>query len=184
MNNIKIKSIENYECIGPCYPANTPYYNPSNLALITNFFPSCPIKEQLITNSDGLTYKKFYGKCNIDDINEEYLNFDIFSDTIQIATSHNNFITEIYNLNNITDIVRFLSNEFDIIPIYSQRRLLGAIYLTYYKFVEFPKLLFAKKLLFILKNLYEISNLNENKILYKLDNLEYPNTKDLYSLFY
>lgn len=180
----KIKSTDGYECIGPCYPPDTFFYNPLNLGLFKNPYPSCPIREQKISNSDGSTYKKYSAECYKDDINSGYLYFDIFSDNIQIATNSDNFLSEIYYLNNISDIVRFISNEFDILPIYTQRRLLEAIYSTYYNYVEFPKLLFAKKLLFVLKNIYKIDYLNENKIMSKLNNLESTNKQNLYSFFY
>lgn len=183
-NTNKIKSIEGYECIGPCYPPNTYFYNPSNLALISNPYPSCPIKEQLITNPDGSVYQKLSAKCNEEDINKGETYFDIFSDNVQIATSSSNFLSDIYNLSNITDTVRFLTNEFDNLPIYSQRRILNAIFSTYYKYIEFPKLLFAKKLLFILKNIYKITNLNEDKIIHKLNNVKSLNIDDLYTHFY
>ena len=183
-NTNKIKSIEGYECIGHCYPPNTYFYNPSNLALISNPYPSCPIKEQLITNPDGSVYQKLSAKCNEEDINKGEIYFDIFSDNVQIATSSSNFLSDIYNLSNIADTVRFLTNEFDNLPIYSQRRILNAVYSTYYKYIEFPKLLFAKKLLFILKNIYKITNLNEDKIIHKLNNVKSANTDDLYTHFY
>lgn len=178
----KIFSKEGFECIGPCYPPNTFYYNPINLSLIKNPYPSCPIKERTIKNNDGTTYKKYSGECNEDDINKQNKYFDIFSDYIQIATNSKNFLSDIYNLNNISDIIHFISNEYDNIPIYSQRRLLNAIFYTYYNYIEFPKLLFVKKLLIVLKNIYKITNLNEDKIFEKLNNS--TNTEDLYSLFY
>lgn len=185
--NKNAKSIDGYECIGPCHPPNTFYYNPSNLGLIINPYPSCPIKEQKITNSDGSVYKKISAQCGEEDINKGNLYFDIFSDNVQIATNSDNFLAEIYNLNNISDVVRFLSNDFDILPIYTQRRLLEAIYFTYYKFVEFPKLLFAKKLLFVLENIYEITNLNPDKIVFVLNEQKISNQNnltDFYNLFY
>lgn len=180
----KIKSIEGNECVGPCYPSNTYFYNPYNLAIIKNPYPSCPIKEQKIINKDGSIYKKMSDRCHESDINKGQLYFDIFSDNIQISTSPNNFLSEIYNLNTITDVVRFLSNDFNNLPIYSQRRLLEAIYLTYYKYIEFPKLQFAKKLAHILKKIYKIYNIDEKKILFKLNNLEPTDYGDLYSFFY
>lgn len=180
----KIKSIEGYECIGPCYPPNTYFYNPSNLALISNPYPSCPIKEQKIINPDGSEHKKLSAECNEEDINKGEIYFDIFSDNIQIAMSSSDFLSEIYNLLTITDTVRFMTNEFDNLPIYSQRRILEAIYSTYYKYIEFPKLLFVKKLLYILKNIYKITNLNEDKIIHKLNNIQPTNTQNLYTHFY
>jgi len=179
----KIKTVEGYDCIGPCYPSNTYYYNPLDLSLISTPFPSCPIKPVNIVGDDGNIHKKKFDKCFDEDINKGKLYFDIFSDYIQISSSSDDFLSEIYNLNNIADIVYFLSNSIDILPIYSQRRLLGAIFNVYYKFIEFPKLLFCKKLLFILKNIYKLFNLNEDKIQIKLNNLKSNNYEDLYSLF-
>lgn len=180
----KIKSVEGFECIGPCYSPNTYYYNPLDLSLISTPFPSCPIKEKLVVGSDNNIYKKKFDKCYDEDINKGKLYFDIFSDHIQISTSSENFLSEIYDLNNITDVVNFLSNTIDTLPIYSQRRLLRAIYDVYYKFIEFPKILFCKKLLFVLKNIYKINGLDENKILNKLNKIEHNNIADLYSFFY
>lgn len=182
-NDEKIKSVEGYDCIGPCYPSNTFYYNPLDLSIISNSYPSCPIKPTNVT-SNGKIVKKKSDKCFENDINKGNLYFDIFSDYIQIATSPCNFLSQIYNLNNISDIVNFLSNDFDTLPIYSQRRLLGAIYDVYYKYVEFPKLLFSKKLLFVLTHIYKITDLDEKKIKSKLDNLDKTNYSDLYSIFY
>lgn len=183
-SNNKIKSIEGYDCIGPCYPPNTFFYNPSNLGLIINPYPSCPIKEKKIINDDNTIQKKMSAKCKEEDINKGHTYFDIFSDTTQIATTPYNFLSEIYNLSNLFDIVHFLSNDFDILPIYTKRRLLEAIYSTYYKYIEFPKLLFAKKILVVLENIYKIKDLNTDKILIKLNNKELIKSADLYSFFY
>lgn len=190
-NDEKIKSVEGYDCIGPCYSSNTYYYNPLDLSIIFNSYPSCPIKPINSINSNGVITKKKSDKCFEEDINKGQLYFDIFSDYIQIATSSFNFLSQIYNLNNISDVVHFLSNTIDTLPIYSQRRLLGAIYDVYYKFVEFPKLLFCKKLLFVLTNIYKITGLDENKIKSKLDNVNNStnstnstNANNLYNIFY
>jgi hypothetical protein len=180
----KIKSVEGFECIGPCQSPNTYYYNPLDLSLISTPFPSCPIKEKIVVGSDGNIHKKKFDKCYEEDINKGDLYFDIFSDYIQISTSSENFLSEIYNLNNITDVVNFLSNTIDTLPIYSQRRLLGAIFSVYYKFIEFPKLLFCKKILLVLKNIYKINGLDENNILIKLNKIEPNNSQDLYTFFY
>ena len=188
-NNIKntkeniVKSVEGYECIGPCYSSNSYYYNPYNLNVISTPFPSCPIKEKKFIGTDGKIHKKNFDRCNDEDVNKGKLDFDIFSDYVQISTSSYNFLSEIYNLNDITDIVHFLSNSIDTLPIYSQRRLLSAIYDVYFKYIEFPKLLFCKKLLFILKNIYKINNLDENKILDIIDKNKKDNSVDLYSFF-
>jgi hypothetical protein len=140
-------------------------------------------KEKKIIGTDGRIHKKNFDRCNDEDVNKGKLDFDIFSDYVQISTSSLNFLSEIYNLNDITTVVHFLSNSIDTLPIYSQRRLLSAIYDVYFKYIEFPKLLFCKKLLFILKNIYKINNLDENKILDTIDKNKKDNSEDLYSFF-
>lgn len=182
-SNNKIKSVEGFECVGPCYPTDTYYYNPLNLTLIRNPFPSCPIKPTNVVKDDETTYKKMSAKCYEEDIGEGNIRYDIFSDNTQISTSPYNFLSEIYDLNNIVDVVNFLSNSIDLLPIYSQRRLLKAIYESYYKYIEFPKLLFCKKLLIVLENIYKITNLNENKIMSKLNDVQYEKYEDLYNIF-
>lgn len=184
-SNDKIKSIEGYNCVGPCYPPNTYYYNPLDLSLISNPYTSCPIEPIDVVDSNGKIVKKKSDKCDDTMANKGNLYFDVFSDYIQISTSADNFLSQIYNLNNISDVVHFLSDSIDTLPIYSQRRLLGAIFEVYYKYVEFPKLLFCKKLLIILKNIYKMNDLDENKIKNKLNDTEITNnSKDLYSIFY
>lgn len=179
----KIKSIEGYDCIGPCYPPNTIYYNPLNLTITLSEFPSCPIKEKVVLNSDGKKNKIYSDRCYDKDINKGHMYFDIFSDYIQISTTSEKFLAEIYNLNNISDIVYFMSNSIDTLPIYSQRRILKAIFEVYYKYAEFPKNLFSKKILFVLKNIYKINNLDENKILKKLNNSSENKITDIYDYF-
>ena len=177
-NDEKIKSVQGYDCIGPCYSPNTYYYNPLDLSIISNSYPSCPIKPINLIDSKGQIIKKKSDKCFEEDINKGKLYFDIFSDHIQIATSSFNFLSQLYNLNNISDIVHFLSYTIDTLPIYSQRRLLRAIYDVYYKYIEFPKLLFCKKLLFILTDIYKITGLDENKIKSKLDRINNSNNSN------
>jgi hypothetical protein len=181
-DNNKIKSIDGNNCVGPCYPKNTFYYNPYNLVLTKSDRLSCPIKPQKKINSDGKIEEINSNFCYDKDINKGHLYFDIFNDSVQISTSSNNFLKEIYRLNNIEDIVHFLSNSIEILPIYSQRRILKAIFEVYYKYPEFPKLLFSKKLLFILINIYKINNLDKNIIVTKLNNIQNLDN-DFYSYF-
>ncbi len=133
MSNKNITSLNGFQCIGPCYPANVPYYNPLSLTPIKSNLSTCPIKK-----SNSLTYDV----CDSKDINNDYLTFDIFNNIVQIANTSNNFLIEIYKINNISELIHFLTNEFDILPIYSQKRLLDAIFEVYYKYIEFPKILF------------------------------------------
>jgi hypothetical protein len=167
-----IISSNNYRCVGPCYPPGVNYYNPFNLIPIISDFPSCPVDPK---GKKGI----IFDKCNVNDIDENYQNFDIFKDIINIASTPNLFLKQIYHIYNISDIVYFLNDTVDILPIYTQRRVLKAIFETYYKYVEFPKLLFISKLKNVLEKIYNIKNLNPQKTLSILDNI----SQNSYSLY-
>lgn len=157
-----IKSKDGYDCIGPCYPSNTIYYNPLTLTPAKSPFPSCPINKTEIIKSGEKVYI-FSDKCNILDVNDEYLYFDIFDDSVQIANSSDNFLKQIYNINNIADVIYYLNNSIDELPIYSQKRILKAMFEVYYKYVEFPKLFFSNRILKILNEIYFIDDKITNK---------------------
>ena len=181
MNNKNITSLNGFPCIGPCYPANVPYYNPLSLTPIKSNLTTCPIKrnKELFNNLS-------YDVCDSKDINKDYLTFDIFNNIVQIANTSNSFLKEIYKINNISELVHFLTNEFDILPIYSQKRLLEAIFEVYYKYIEFPKILFSKKLLNVLNKIYKFNEiykkLDEKKIIKELDKINI-NSYNFYNYF-
>jgi len=177
----QIKSVKGYDCIGPCYPANVVFYNPLNLVAIKSKLPSCPIKKKEILNNNKkeIIYADI---CYPNDINYEHKYFDIFTDSINLAANDDIFLNQLYDIKNITDIVYFLSNSIDTLPIYTQRRILNSIFITYYKYIEFPKKLFTTKLIFILENIYKINNLNEKNIIPILDLIN-KNSFNLYEYF-
>lgn len=174
----KIKSVNGYNCIGPCYPPNTIYYNPSTLIAIKSKYPTCPIKKTEI-DIDGQKKYIYADKCNVSELNDEYLNFDIFNDSVQIANSSDDFLKQIYKILNISDVVIFLNNSIDIIPIYSQRRILKAIYDVYYKYIEFPKLFFSDKICKILTEIYKLKKISSKDILADLDKIQL-NKQDIF----
>ena len=180
-NFSNIKSVNGYNCIGPCYPANTIYYNPTTLTAIKSNFPTCPVKKKEI-DIDGQKKNIFADRCNASDINNEYLYFDIFDDSVQIANSSNDFLKQIYKISDISDVVMFLNNSIDIIPIYSQKRILKAIFEVYYKYIEFPKLFFSDKICKILTEIYKIKKISSKDIISDLDILK-SNQYDIFVYF-
>jgi hypothetical protein len=179
---VQVKSIDGYNCIGPCYPPNTIYYNPLTLTPIKSKFPSCPIKEVDIVNG-GKVITMYADKCNEADISNSYINFDIFSDYVQIAKTSDLFLKQLYGITNISEAIIYLNSSIDTIPIYSQRRLLKAIFEVYWKYVEFPKIFFSKKLVTILKQIYKIShNFDENQIISDLNTID-SKSYDIYRYF-
>lgn len=183
-NSNKIMSVNGLKCIGPCYPPNTTYYNPLNLSVINKNFPSCPTKQYEYIDK-GHKKKASYDKCYPEDVNEDYITFDIFTDVVQIANTPNNFLKEIYLINDISDLVNFLNNSFDTLPIYSQKRLVKVIFESYYQYIEFPKLLFVQKLVNVLEHVYniDITKLSDDKKIIKILEKINENSLDLYDYF-
>ena len=123
--------------------------------------------------------------CNASDVNDEYLDFDIFDDSVQIVETSDDFLKQIYEINNISDVVTFLNNFIDNMPIYSQKRILKAIFEVYYKFVEFPKLLFSEKILDVLEDIYKLKKISQKKFFENLEDFEKKKIKyeDIYDYF-
>lgn len=177
----KIKTINGNNCIGPCYPPNTIYYNPTSLVALKSKFPTCPInaKKNISDNGDNIIYAE---RCDKSNINDDYLDFDIFDDFFQIADSSNNFLIQIYEINNIVDCINFLNNSLDIMPIFSQKRLLCAIFDVYYKYIEFPKLFFSSKVLKIITEIYKLKKISSSDIVNDLNKIK-SNKQDIFIYF-
>jgi hypothetical protein len=180
--NKQIKSVNNLNCIGPCYPPGIVFYNPLTMSSQVNYKnPSCPIKPKIITVDDKKIIREV-DTCKSEDINNNYAEFDIFNDFFQIAVNDNMFLSQIYNINNIKDTVHFITNNFDSLPIYSQKRLLISIFEVYYKYIEFPKKIFIEKLKNVLEVIFQIKNIQEKKIILELDKINKLNI-NLYEYF-
>ena len=177
----QVKSVNNYNCIGPCYPPYTIFYNPLTMASHKNEESVCPIKPKFSIINDKKQMIQF-DKCATEDINTNYMEFDIFNDFFQLATNYDMFLSQIYKINNITDSVHFITNSLEMLPIYSQKRLLNAIFEVYYRYIEFPKKIFIEKLQNVLEQVYQIENIDEKKILSDLNLIQKSNTQ-LYQYF-
>ena len=154
------KSVNNLDCLGPCYPPNTIYYHPIYFTpQIFNDF-TCPITRILDKNKD-------IDRCKEEDVSNDYKDFDIFEPIVHIANTPKTFLEQIYNINIIQDVIQFLEDSIDELPIYSQKRLLESIYETYIDNSSFPKELFSEKVHNVFKKIYKI-NLPIDKISSKL----------------
>ena len=168
------KSVNNLDCLGPCYPPNTIYYHPIYFTpQIFNDF-TCPITRILDKNKD-------IDRCKEEDVSNDYKDFDIFEPIVHIANTPKTFLEQIYNINIIQDVIQFLEDSIDELPIYSQKRLLESIYETYIDNSSFPKELFSEKVHNVFKKIYKI-NLPIDKISSKLfSDKKYDN---LFEYFY
>lgn len=154
------KSINNRDCLGPCYPPNTIYYHPIYFNPQVYDEVTCPIKRDVNRDID-------IDRCKEEDVTNDYKDFDIFEPIVHIANTPKTFLEQIYNINIIQDVQQFLEDSIDELPIYSQKRLLECIYETYKDNSSFPKELFAEKVENVLKKMYKI-NLPIDKISSKL----------------
>jgi len=119
-------SINNFNCIGPCYPPNTIFYNPITLnAAVSNVDSLCPIQS-----------KEQFDICNINDVSPDFKKFDIFEDIIQIGSTNELFLKQLYKIYNYTDAINFFNDDIDNLPIYSQKRILNSIYYSYKNSIE------------------------------------------------
>lgn len=153
------KSIDNHNCLGPCYPPNTVFYHP--LYLTPKIFNDyvCPIYKTVNKDNKSVVVDKCYEK----DLTTNYKNYELFEDIVQIANTPESFLEQIYNIVSIQDIIRFLNNSIDELPIYTQKRILDSIYSSFITNDDFPKELFSEKVQNVLKNIYNI-NISVDKI--------------------
>ena len=131
-NNTEFPQGEKYKCIGPCYPANTLYYNPISLQSIKSKNNSCPIFPTKV--GDKIKIKD---KCILNE-NYDFENYDMFDDVVHVATSYNSFLEQIYNIKNIYEMELFLENSINQLPNLSQKRILNSIYKVYRDNDSFP----------------------------------------------
>lgn len=152
------------ECLAPCYPPNTLFYHPLSLkSFIFENQNTCPINKTI--NSDDEVI--FAEECDSKDVTNDYKNFNIFEDMVQIANTPKAFLAQIYNIKLVEDVLRFLNDSIDELPIYSQKRILNCMYLTFNKNENFPKELFSEKIKNIIKNIYKL-NISVEKIVKKI----------------
>ena len=167
------KSIHNLDCLGPCYPPNTIYYHPIYFTpQVFNDF-TCPITRIKDKNKD-------IDRCKEEDVSNDYKEFDIFEPIVHIANTPKTFLEQIYNIISIQDVITFLNNSIDEMPIYSQRRLLDCIYSSFIINNNFPKELFSEKIQHILKTIYDI-DISVKKIQKKISSNK--NINDIFLYF-
>lgn len=148
-------SKKGYNCIGPCYPSNTLFYNPMNLnGYYSKNDSYCPITK---VYDETLKKNIFVDKCHKKDISIDYKKYNIFDDTFKIATTKNKFLNQIYNINDINDVINFINDSINLLPIYSQKRIISCIFNVYSKNINLPVNKLTEIILNILEKIYDIN---------------------------
>jgi hypothetical protein len=144
ISNINKKNIQNEnideKCIGPCYPSNYLNYHPIYLFPVKHKSNTCPTE---------------IGTLKCDKITPNFKEYNIFNTTGYVGNDPHLFILELYNINNVKKIVKFLEYEFDKFPLLTCKRILIAIFDKFSKNNNFPLFLFSEKFEIIFKNYYK-----------------------------
>jgi hypothetical protein len=164
-----------FKCIGPCYPAYTLYYHPLTLQGIENKYDSCPIEDEIVNNkvkrSDKCVLNKDY----------DFDSYDVFADVIQVATSNDVFLQQIYNIKNIYDCELFLDNNIKQLPNLSQKRILNSIYQVYRDNDSFPSNNYLDLVKKLIKTLYSVKIKSKTIITKIMDNKHKKRWTDIFN---
>lgn len=177
-------NIENNDCIGPCFPKNSYVYNPINLMLQFSDKDICPVKPY----KDSENKKNSFKDCKYKG-DKEYLNFNPLDNNnpyLLIAKNDDFFLKEIYNLNDINQVYDFINNQLNNLPIYTQKRILNAIFNSYIRDDLFPNNNYINSLKKILSSIYKI-NISFDKIyknIIKFKNSDIIDTDDILSFLF
>ena len=174
----------NNECIGPCFPKNNYIYNPISLVIDKTNDSMCPVKPFTNSNNERINFKE----CNYRG-DKSYLNFDVLDHNnpfLLIARNDNLFLKEIYNINDINQAYDFINNEFNNLNIYTQKRIINAIFNSYIRDELFPNNTFINYTKKILSSLYK-TNVSFDKIyknIVKIKNKDIIQIDDIFSYFF
>ena len=171
------------DCIGPCFPKDNFVYNPINFVLKKSQKNICPIKPYQDSN-ENINFKE----CTYNG-DKNYLNFDVLNNNnpyLLISKNDNYFLKEIYNLNNINQVYDFINNELNNLPIYSQKRIINAIFNAYIRDELFPNNFYVNYVKNLLSSIYNIK-LSSDKILnniLKIKNKEIIQIDDIFNFLF
>jgi hypothetical protein len=146
---MNLYSVNNNKCLGPCYPSKYIYKHPIILKEIIDMNKNtCPIKnEQKMVKDECNVITKDYDKYNPYETN--YINYSI-------AYNDDAYLKQIYNINNIADVKKFLELNIETLPLLSQKRILNCIYNAYLHDELFPNKIYINLIRKILKKIFEL----------------------------
>jgi hypothetical protein len=178
LNNYN-KSENNFRCIGPCYSPKTTYYHPLYFDVIYDLNDyTCPIRRTIKEGKEILN-----DFCDPKQVTYDPNTFDMFEDIVQIANTPKLFLEQIYKIDDLQDCIKYLNDNFDNIPIYSQKRMINAIVEAWGKNINFPLDIVSHKIKFILHKIYHI-DLTTDKISKKIINIiNKQNYNDIFIYF-
>jgi hypothetical protein len=149
MDIMNLYSVNNNKCLGPCYPSKYIYKHPLFLQEYINMDKNtCPIKyDQKNINDECVNVTKDYDKHN--PYETDYINYSL-------AYNDDSYLKQIYNINNIADVKKFLELNIETLPLLSQKRILHCMYNAYLHDDSFPNKTYINLIRKILKKTFEL----------------------------
>lgn len=141
MENIKKypKSKNNYQCVGPCYPAGTMVVHPTQLEFVTEGpLPFCPIDEIMYTdNKSGETYRKSTDTCynpvEKDNVDKTQLELNILTPYIDFNSEQ--FLKIYYKIFSFDEAVDWIDDNKHV-PMGTKIRILNCAIEAFNKTIE------------------------------------------------
>lgn len=160
--------VDNQKCITPCYPSNYLIYHPQNLLPNDDNFNRCAVEKT-----------PFFIEC--DRVTPNFKEINIYNQNGFVKGNPDDFILDLYDLNNIKNIVPYLSNEFDKLnTIITMKRLLVSLFNKFKNYSEFPVYNFSEKFKFVYKKIYK--PINKIDYFNELKNIIFLN-EDVHDIF-
>ena len=189
IKNIYPKSINNYQCFGPCYDANTKVNHPVYLNLINNETnqPFCPTRHiEYFDETLGEKNIREYDVCENPTTNKnEPINL-FYSDF-----TREGFLTLYYNINSFYDTMQWLENN-SYYPMDTKIRIMNATLNVYGDKIDlfsdvfiyfFISYLNIKKKKYIYKKLSSLDTKSKNKKEIAKKYITYDNIKNFLLYF-
>ena len=103
------KSLNGYQCVGPCYKKNSKIIHPIYFNVVQNTKDDfCPTNEWVYKNNTGNIQRFYIDKCNMD--NNKYQNF---YDLLYPYTNFDElvFLDSFYNINDLNQTFEWIENN-------------------------------------------------------------------------
>jgi hypothetical protein len=173
------KTLDNRQCIAPCYPPGSLFYHPIYLVPYKDdvggyFCPTIKYFNEKTDRYEGV------GICKPEDVDEQYKYFDIFDDVLRLASTDELFLHQIYDINNIYSATQFINDSMETMPVYTQKRILNCIFNVWQNDPNFPYFIFCQKVSYVLKSIYNV-NLDPEKIKNKIINIKKQKYNDIFN---
>jgi len=136
------KSIDNFQCVGPCYKKNTKILHPIYLNIVTDkedFF--CPTAER-IEIINGKKYPVYVDKCNEMNYNKKNINVNSKFELLFPYIDFNPviFLNLFYNINNFGDVMNWIYNN-KYLPLDNRERVFNLGLDAFIKNIELIELI-------------------------------------------